>query len=154
MMHSKWLFHYLQSFFTNSHKIILLLQGLGKHGITCIEDLVHGIMTVGSHFKEANNFLWPFKLKAPLGGLKKKRNHYVEGGDAGNREDYISEPIRRMNQLFELSLKPFWRKIFNFNFSYQQESISKHCILLFLNIVPACNIDNSIVILNLVGLVH
>jgi large subunit ribosomal protein L7e len=53
-------------------------------------------MTVGPHFKEANNFLWPFKLKAPLGGLKKKRNHYVEGGDAGNRENYINEFIRRM----------------------------------------------------------
>ena len=39
-----------------------------------------------------------FKLKAPLGGLKKKkRNHYVEGGDAGNRENYINELIRRMN---------------------------------------------------------
>ncbi|WOL05517.1 hypothetical protein Cni_G14246 [Canna indica] len=42
------------------------------------QDLVHEIMTVGPHLKEANNFLWPFKLKAPLGGLKKKRNHYVE----------------------------------------------------------------------------
>jgi large subunit ribosomal protein L7e len=41
--------------------------------------------------------LWPFQLKAPLGGLKKKRNHYVEGGDAGNRENYINELIRRMN---------------------------------------------------------
>ncbi|KAG6606666.1 60S ribosomal protein L7-3, partial [Cucurbita argyrosperma subsp. sororia] len=47
--------------------------------------------------QEANNFLWPFKLKAPLGGLKKKRNHYVEGGDAGNRENYINELIRGMN---------------------------------------------------------
>ncbi|XXG71035.1 hypothetical protein AAC387_Pa07g0379 [Persea americana] len=72
-------------------------QGLGKYGIICIEDLIHEIMTVGPHFKEANNFLWPFKLKAPLGGMKKKRNHYVEGGDAGNREDYINELIRRMN---------------------------------------------------------
>ncbi|KAG6631801.1 60S ribosomal protein L7-2-like [Carya illinoinensis] len=72
-------------------------QALGKHGIICTEDLIHEIMTVGPHFKEANNFLWPFKLKAPLGGLKKKRNHYVEGGDAGNREDYINELIRRMN---------------------------------------------------------
>ncbi|RRT54309.1 hypothetical protein GW17_00007149 [Ensete ventricosum] len=72
-------------------------QGLGKYGIICMEDLVHEIMTVGPHFKEANNFLWPFKLKAPLGGLKKKRRHYVEGGDAGNREDYINELIRRMN---------------------------------------------------------
>ncbi|TXG55268.1 hypothetical protein EZV62_020524 [Acer yangbiense] len=72
-------------------------QALGKHGIICTEDLIHEIMTVGPHFKEANNFLWPFKLKAPLGGLKKKRNHYVEGGDAGNRENYINEPIWRMN---------------------------------------------------------
>ncbi|KAF3614152.1 60S ribosomal protein L7-4 [Capsicum annuum] len=72
-------------------------QGLGKHGIICAEDLVHEIMTVGPHFKEANNFLWPFQLKAPLGGLKKKRNHYVEGGDAGNRENFINELIRRMN---------------------------------------------------------
>ncbi|KAK9077371.1 hypothetical protein SSX86_005708 [Deinandra increscens subsp. villosa] len=72
-------------------------QGLGKHGIICVEDLIHEILTAGPHFKEANNFLWPFKLKAPLGGLKKKRNHYVEGGDAGNREDYINELIRRMN---------------------------------------------------------
>ncbi|XP_028752480.1 60S ribosomal protein L7-2-like [Neltuma alba] len=72
-------------------------QALGKHGIICAEDLIHEIITVGPHFKEANNFLWPFKLKAPLGGLKKKRNHYVEGGDAGNRENYINELIRRMN---------------------------------------------------------
>ncbi|KAL0903424.1 hypothetical protein M5K25_027801 [Dendrobium thyrsiflorum] len=75
----------------------IIEQGLGKHKIICIEDLIHEIFTVGPHFKEANNFLWPFKLKAPLGGLKKKRNHYVEGGDAGNRENYINELIRRMN---------------------------------------------------------
>ncbi|GAB2298994.1 60S ribosomal protein L7B [Dionaea muscipula] len=75
----------------------IIEQVLGKYGIICIEDLVHEILTVGPHFKEANNFLWPFKLKAPLGGLEKKRNHYVEGGDAGNREGYINELIRRMN---------------------------------------------------------
>ncbi|XP_020961030.1 60S ribosomal protein L7-2 isoform X1 [Arachis ipaensis] len=75
----------------------IIEKALGEHGIICIEDLIHEIITVGSHFKEANNFLWPFKLKAPLGGLKKKRNHYVEGGDAGNRENYINELIRRMN---------------------------------------------------------
>ncbi|MCD7448776.1 60S ribosomal protein L7 [Datura stramonium] len=62
-----------------------------------VQNLVHEIITVGPHFKEANNFLWPFQLKAPLGGLKKKRNHYVEGGDAGNRENFINELIRRMN---------------------------------------------------------
>ncbi|ERN15701.1 hypothetical protein AMTRI_Chr03g50630 [Amborella trichopoda] len=75
----------------------IIEEALGKYGIICVEDLIHEIMNVGPHFKEANNFLWPFQLSAPLGGLKKKRNHYVEGGDAGNREDYINELIRRMN---------------------------------------------------------
>ena len=30
-------------------------------------------------------------------GMKKKTNHFVEGGDAGNREDQINRLIRRMN---------------------------------------------------------
>ncbi|URE28816.1 60S ribosomal protein [Musa troglodytarum] len=75
----------------------IIKQGLWKYGIICIEDVAHEIMIVGPHFKQANNFFWPFKLKAPLGGLKMKRNHYVKGGDAGNREDYIHELSRRMN---------------------------------------------------------
>merc|ERR1712111_82086 len=37
-------------------------EGLGKYGITCTADLVHEIVTVGENFKQANNFLWPFKL--------------------------------------------------------------------------------------------
>merc|ERR1711918_289593 len=40
---------------------------LGQFGINCFEDLVHEIYTVG-RFKEANNFLWPFKLNSPKGG--------------------------------------------------------------------------------------
>ncbi|KAL0927326.1 hypothetical protein M5K25_001489 [Dendrobium thyrsiflorum] len=65
--------------------------GLGKHKIICIQDLIHEIFTMGPYLKKANNFLWPFKLKASLGGLKKNRKHYVEGGDAGNRENHIDE---------------------------------------------------------------
>ncbi|KAI3838913.1 hypothetical protein MKX03_002689 [Papaver bracteatum] len=44
----------------------IIEQGLGKYEIICIEDLVHEIMTVGPHFKKANNFLWTLKLSAPL----------------------------------------------------------------------------------------
>merc|ERR1712072_1224884 len=44
---------------------------LGEYGINCFEDLVHEIYTVGPRFKEANNFLWPFKLNSPKGGLPK-----------------------------------------------------------------------------------
>eukprot|EP00999_Lentomonas_sp_LEN2_P000219 NODE_1213_length_952_cov_96.191515_g1167_i0.p1 GENE.NODE_1213_length_952_cov_96.191515_g1167_i0~~NODE_1213_length_952_cov_96.191515_g1167_i0.p1 ORF type:complete len:237 (-),score=56.62 NODE_1213_length_952_cov_96.191515_g1167_i0:159-869(-) len=71
-------------------------QGLGKHGIICVDDLIHQIYTCGDKFKEANNFLWPFKLSAPNGGLKQKRRHFVENGDAGNRESFINPLVKRM----------------------------------------------------------
>jgi large subunit ribosomal protein L7e len=70
---------------------------LGKHGLICVEDLIHEIVTVGPHFKEANNFLWPFKLCAPTGGIDRKRLHYMEGGQAGNREENINKLVRAMN---------------------------------------------------------
>merc|ERR1712226_954124 len=52
---------------------------LGKHGIVCMEDLVHEIYTVGPHFKQAN-----------------KRKGFCEGGQAGNREDKINALVQKM----------------------------------------------------------
>merc|ERR1712038_815832 len=75
----------------------IIEDNLGKLDIICIEDLIHEIYTVGPNFKKANNFLWPFKLSNPLGGMRKKTNHFVEGGDHGNREDLINAFIRKMN---------------------------------------------------------
>ncbi|KAH0465935.1 hypothetical protein IEQ34_006038 [Dendrobium chrysotoxum] len=80
-------------------KNCIIEQGLMKHTIICIEDLIHEIFTRDPYLKKAN-FLWSFKLKEPLGGFKKKSNHYVEGGDRGNRENYINEVIKRMNKIF------------------------------------------------------
>jgi len=74
----------------------LIEQNLGRHGIICVEDLIHEIMTVGPNFKYASNFLWPFKLNTPTGGWRKKTNHFVEGGDFGNREDKINPLLRKM----------------------------------------------------------
>jgi len=75
----------------------VIANTLGKYGIICIEDLIHEIYTVGPHFKEANNFLWPFKLSSPLGGFNSIVKHYVEGGDNGNREEEINALIKTMN---------------------------------------------------------
>merc|ERR1712107_515962 len=69
---------------------------LGKYGIICVEDLIHEIFTVGPNFKYASSFLWPFKLNTPAGGWRKKTNHFVEGGDFGNREEKINELLRKM----------------------------------------------------------
>ena len=65
--------------------------------IICIEDVIHEIYTAGPHFKQVSNFLWPFKLSAPLGGYTQKRTHYIEGGEAGQREEAINALVRRMN---------------------------------------------------------
>mmetsp|Transcript_1464 Transcript_1464/g.1284 ORF Transcript_1464/g.1284 Transcript_1464/m.1284 type:complete len:242 (+) Transcript_1464:23-748(+) len=75
----------------------IIEQSLGKYGIICVEDLIHEIYTCGPHFKEANSFLWTFKLSSPKGGCTRKRNHFVEGGEAGNREKYINSVVQAMN---------------------------------------------------------
>merc|ERR1711912_178695 len=71
-------------------------QGLGEKGIMCMEDLVHEIFTVGPNFREANNFLWPFKLRPAKGGQAKKRKGFCEGGQAGNREQLMNKLIANM----------------------------------------------------------
>lgn len=76
----------------------IIEENLGKYGIVCMEDLIHEIYTVGPNFKQANNFLWPFKLSNPNGGFRtRKFKHYIEGGDTGNREENINALIRQMN---------------------------------------------------------
>merc|ERR1712108_84672 len=74
----------------------LVESTLGRHGIICVEDMIHEIFTVGSNFKYVSNLLWPFKLNTPTGGWRKKTNHFVEGGDFGNREDKIDALLRNM----------------------------------------------------------
>jgi len=74
----------------------IIEKALGKYGIICIEDVIHELYTVGKHFKQVSNFLWPFKLNNPNGGWRKKANHFAEGGDFGNREQYINQLLRRM----------------------------------------------------------
>merc|ERR1719223_935112 len=66
---------------------------LGEQGINCIEDLIHEIWTVGANFKQANNFLWPFKLSSPLRGFEKKRHPFQQGGVWGNRQEKINELV-------------------------------------------------------------
>merc|ERR1712113_279077 len=74
----------------------IISENLGKFGIHGVDDLINEIYTVGPHFKEANNFLWAFKLKSPNGGfvLKKHGYHEPKGGDWGNREEKINELVR------------------------------------------------------------
>lgn len=74
----------------------LIEEKLGKFDIICVEDIIHQIHTVGPNFKEANNFLWPFKLSAPRGGYESIKKHFIQGGSFGNREVYINDLVARM----------------------------------------------------------
>ena len=72
---------------------------LGEKGIHCVEDLIHEIWTVGANFKQANNFLWPFKLTSPRKGFgtgAKKRHPFANGGVFGNRENLINALVAQM----------------------------------------------------------
>ncbi|MGF2531554.1 uL30 family ribosomal protein, partial [Ralstonia pseudosolanacearum] len=75
----------------------IIEQELGKFGILCIEDIVHEIASVGSHFKDVAHFLWPIKLNRPEGSLQGQKKPFKDGGDSGNREELINELINTMN---------------------------------------------------------
>merc|ERR1712228_588122 len=74
----------------------LVESTLGRHGMICVEDMIHEIITVGPNFKYVSNMLWPFKLNTPNGGWRKKTNHFVEGGDFGCHKDKINALLRNM----------------------------------------------------------
>lgn len=84
----------------------MIARSLGKCGIICMEDLIQEICTVGKRFKEANNFLWSFKLSFPRGRMKKNTTHFVEGGDAGNgkpEQAYQKDGLRYPTVIFIVS---------------------------------------------------
>ena len=76
----------------------IIEANLGKYDILSIEDLIHEIYTVGPNFKQVNNFLWPFKLSNPNGGFRSRKfQHFIQGGDTGNREEFINALVKQMN---------------------------------------------------------
>ena len=71
---------------------MIIENSLNKYNI-----LIEEIYRVGPHFKEANSFLWTFKMNNPKGGWSNKNHSFQNGGDWGNREEEINKLIRRMN---------------------------------------------------------
>jgi len=78
----------------------LIEKEFGKDGVLCVEDLVHEIFTMGSHFDKIVQFLVPFKLNIikDLKDIKIRKNgHFKDGGLYGNRENKINQLINKMN---------------------------------------------------------
>merc|ERR1712154_538888 len=74
----------------------IIEKELGSKDIICMEDLIHEVFTVGNNFKYASNFLWPFKLSSPLGGWRRKYNHFNDGGDFGFRDSQIDALVKKI----------------------------------------------------------
>ncbi|KAG5276531.1 hypothetical protein AALO_G00106750 [Alosa alosa] len=70
---------------------------MGKHGIICLEDLIHEIYSVGKNFKAASNFLLPFRLSVARHAARDQVGLLKEIGDAGPRAEDINRVIRQLN---------------------------------------------------------
>merc|ERR1712230_63490 len=77
---------------------LIYKRGYGKVNKQRIPLNNNEVIAAGPAFKQAANFLWPFKLSNPTGGFRtRKFKHFIEGGELGNREDNINSLIRSMN---------------------------------------------------------
>ncbi|XP_019740588.1 60S ribosomal protein L7-like 1 [Hippocampus comes] len=72
-------------------------ERMGKHGIICLEDLIHELYSVGKAFREANNFLMPFKLSVARHAAKDKTGLLKDLGKTGFRGTDINAIIRQLN---------------------------------------------------------
>ncbi|XP_056283746.1 60S ribosomal protein L7-like 1 [Pseudoliparis swirei] len=72
-------------------------QHMGKHGIICLEDLIHEIYSVGSGFRVANNFLLPFRLSVARHAATDKAGLLKDLGNPGFRSTDINTIIRQLN---------------------------------------------------------
>ncbi|KAH0615952.1 hypothetical protein JD844_026628 [Phrynosoma platyrhinos] len=60
-------------------------------------DIIHEIYSAGEHFREINNFLWPFHLSVARHAARNKIGFHKEIGDTGFRGNGINQLIRFMN---------------------------------------------------------
>ncbi|KAG7244223.1 hypothetical protein INR49_004296 [Caranx melampygus] len=72
-------------------------EHMGKHGIICLEDLIHEIYSVGKSFRATNNFLLPFKLSVARHAARDKAGLLKDLGNPGFRGTDINTIIRQLN---------------------------------------------------------
>ncbi|MEN2496499.1 MAG: 60S ribosomal protein L7 [Marteilia pararefringens] len=74
----------------------MVAKHLINYRVSCVEDLIYEIFKVGENFKYLNKFLATFRLSSPRQGIVSKKRHFINGGDFGNRERYITSLINKM----------------------------------------------------------
>ncbi|EEB06563.2 60S ribosomal protein L7 [Schizosaccharomyces japonicus yFS275] len=70
-------------------------EALGKFDVVSLEDVIHEIFNLGSHFKQINTFLRPFKLTATKRSIiERKAKHLVEAPRTGFCAEAINDLIK------------------------------------------------------------
>jgi len=72
-------------------------EHMGKHGIICLEDLIHEVYSVGKSFRAASQFLLPFKLSVPRHAARDQVGLLKDIGAPGARAEDINKVIRQLN---------------------------------------------------------
>ncbi|KAL7577591.1 hypothetical protein ACA910_015115 [Epithemia clementina (nom. ined.)] len=67
-----------------------------KHGLICVEDLIHEIYEVGSAFEAASKFLWPFRLADSKSEFQRKTLRLKDGKQYGDQGEAIDEFIQQV----------------------------------------------------------
>ncbi|KAL0487155.1 ribosomal protein L7 [Acrasis kona] len=85
----------------NDHRVAItgnaiIERELQKYNIISVEDLIDELWNLGENFVAVNNFLWPFKLRAPKEGYENVRKEFVKNGSYGNRGDSMPDLIQKM----------------------------------------------------------
>ena len=67
-----------------------------KHGLICVEDLIHEIYEVGDAFDAASQFLWPFRLADSKSEFQRKTLRLKDGKEYGDQGEGIDEFIQQV----------------------------------------------------------
>lgn len=68
----------------------------GKHGIICMEDMIHELTNTGEGFGVVSKFLSPFPLNPSRSKFEKEKLKHKQGKDYGDKGEEIDDYIKQM----------------------------------------------------------
>ncbi|KAI8878651.1 ribosomal protein L30p/L7e, partial [Backusella circina FSU 941] len=77
---------------------MLIEERLGEHGIICLEDIIHEIVSKSDNFEVVSKFLVPFELNNPVKGWRhQKLKDLTDREDGNDDQDDINKLVEAMN---------------------------------------------------------
>jgi large subunit ribosomal protein L7e len=77
---------------------MMIEEQLGQHGIICLEDIIHEIVSKSDNFGVVSKFLMPFQLNNPVKGWRHQKLKDLTDREEGNEDqDDINKLVEAMN---------------------------------------------------------